>query len=103
KIKVKDKMGKILDPEQLSGGTIDQLYLSVRLAMGMKIFNDSKVFFLFDDPFIKSDIDRLKTQLDILFKLADEGFQFFYFSAKKAVLDFVEKSKNSEIVSIYKL
>ena len=103
KIKVKDKMGKILNPEQLSGGTIDQLYLSVRLAMGMKIFNDSKGFFLFDDPFIKSDIDRLKTQLDILFKLADEGFQFFYFSAKKAVLDFVEKSKNSEIVSIYKL
>ena len=63
----------------------DQLYFAVRVALGSKLLPDEKAFFLLDDPFIKSDTQRLKKQLGMLLELSRIGWQVLYFSAKDEV------------------
>lgn len=70
---------------KLSGGAYDQLYFSVRMALGERLFKGEKGFFILDDPFIKSDFERLQRQLEMLKRVAETGWQIIYFSAKKEV------------------
>lgn len=85
KIRATMKTGDSLDADKLSGGAYDQLYLSIRLALGEKLLKGSKGFLILDDPFIKADIDRLGTQLDILKRISKQGWQILYFTAKDEV------------------
>lgn len=73
--------------DQLSGGAYDQLYFSIRLALGEKLLAGETGFFILDDPFIKADPDRLKILLNMLLQVADSGWQVLYFSAKGEVRD----------------
>lgn len=91
KIKVKLKNGKFLDPEKLSSGTYDQLYFSIRLALGEKLLKGKKGFFILDDPFIKYDPYRLKRQIEMLRKLSELGWQIIYFSAKGEIKDILDE------------
>jgi DNA repair exonuclease SbcCD ATPase subunit len=84
-IEVKCMDGKILGAQKLSGGTYDQLYLSIRLALGEKLLKGKKGFFIMDDPFIKADPDRLKRQIDVLRRISKLGWQIIYFSAKEEI------------------
>ena len=43
---------------ELSRGTVDQLYLAVRLALLDLLYGEAKVPLLLDDPFVKFDADR---------------------------------------------
>jgi hypothetical protein len=79
--------GKILEAEKLSGGAYDQLYLSIRLALGEKLLKGKKGFFIMDDPFVKADSDRLKRQIEMLWRIKDLGWQILYFSAKGEIKD----------------
>ena len=81
------KTGEILDADKLSGGAYDQLYLCIRLALGEKLLEGTKGFFIMDDPFIKADIDRLAKQLNVLKRISEEGWQILYFTAKDEVKD----------------
>ena len=93
-----DREGLEQSPEMLSGGAYDQLYFSIRLALGEKILGREKGFLVLDDPFIKADAGRLEKQLQMLIGLCQEGWQILYFSAKdevKAVLN--EKIGQGEI------
>ncbi|MCK4527844.1 AAA family ATPase [candidate division WOR-3 bacterium] len=83
--------GKRLNAEQLSGGAYDQLYLSVRLALGEELLSGEKGFFILDDPFIKASPDRLKSQMDLLKEVKGYGWQIIYFSAKGEVKEMLEK------------
>lgn len=85
KIRVRFKDGNPLDAEKLSGGAYDQLYLSIRLALGEKLLKGNKGFFIMDDPFIKADTERLQKQIDILKKISESGWQIIYFTAKGEV------------------
>jgi len=87
KIKVRRKDGTILEAEKLSGGAYDQLYLSIRLALGEKLLKGKKGFFIMDDPFVKADPDRLQRQIQTLRKISELGWQVIYFSAKGEVRD----------------
>ncbi|MDI3543063.1 MAG: repair protein SbcC/Rad50 [Candidatus Atribacteria bacterium] len=82
KIQVRRKDNMMLEAEKLSGGAYDQLYFSIRLALGEKLLEDKKGFFIMDDPFIKADPDRLQRQVETLKKFAKLGWQVIYFSAK---------------------
>jgi exonuclease SbcC len=86
-IEVRLRSGTTLDASQLSGGTWDQLYLAVRLALGQSLLGGRKGFFLMDDPFVKADPDRLLRQLDLLKKLVALGWQVIYFTAKAEVTE----------------
>ncbi len=87
KIVVKLNDGKSQDASKLSGGAYDQLYLSIRLALGDKLLKGKKGFFIMDDPFIKADPSRLEKQMEILKKISSMGWQIIYFSAKGEVKD----------------
>lgn len=81
-LKVVRHDGAELDAEKLSGGAFDQLYFSIRLALGEKYLQGQKGFFILDDPFIKADPVRLTVLLQILFEISAAGWQILYFSAK---------------------
>ena len=87
KIQVKRRDGKILTAEKLSGGAYDQLYLSIRLALGEKLLKGKKGFFIMDDPLVKADPDRLQRQIQTLKKIAELGWQVTYFYAKGEIKD----------------
>ena len=91
RIQVKRRDGKILAAEKLSGGAYDQLYLSIRLALGEKLLQGKKGFFIMDDPFIKADPDRLQRQIGALKKISELGWQVMYFSAKGEIKDALEE------------
>jgi len=86
-IEVKRMDGEILGAEKLSGGAYDQLYFSIRLALGEKLLKGNKGFFIMDDPFVKADPDRLKRQINALKKITKLGWQVLYFSAKGEIYD----------------
>ncbi|HHX87975.1 MAG TPA: AAA family ATPase [Firmicutes bacterium] len=87
KIMVSPAEGPALCAGQLSGGAYDQLYFSIRLALGEKLLAGGRGFFILDDPFIKADPDRLRILLNMLLQVADSGWQVLYFSAKGEVRD----------------
>ena len=99
KIEVIRKDGKILEVEKLSGGAYDQLYLSIRLALGEKLLKGNKGFFIMDDPFVKSDEIRLKRQIKMLMNISKMGWQILYFSAKREVRDALKSYIKNETIN----
>ena len=102
-IKVKMRDGKILDVEKLVGGSYDQLYFSIRLALGEKLLKGNKGFFIMDDPFVKADQDRLKRQIEILKNISKTGWQILYFSAKGEVFNVLNKDIENGKVNYIKV
>lgn len=98
KVLVHTKNKNVLDALKLSGGAYDQLYLSIRLALGGELLE--KGFFIMDDPFIKSDIERLQRQIELLWKIVDEGWQILYFTAKEEVKEALKKEILEERVNL---
>jgi DNA repair exonuclease SbcCD ATPase subunit len=87
KIEVIHSDGTILGADKLSGGSYDQLYFSIRLALGEKLLKGKKGFFIMDDPFVKADPERLQRQVEMLKKISKLGWQVIYFSAKGEIKD----------------
>jgi len=86
-VQVKRRDGEALAARKLSGGAWDQLYFSIRLALGEKLLQGGKGFFIMDDPFVKADPVRLREQLDVLMRICEQGWQVVYFTAKGEVKD----------------
>jgi len=103
KIVVTKSNGEELDAKKLSGGAYDQLYFSIRLALGDKLMKGEKGFFIMDDPFIKADKIRLKHQMKVLKNICEMGWQILYFSAKDEVKECLEneiKKGNVQLIEI---
>ena len=98
-IEVRRKDGAILKAEKLSGGAYDQLYFSIRVALGEKILKGKKGFFILDDPFIKADPDRLRRQMETLKNISKNGWQILYFSSKGEVKNLLEKDMKDNTVN----
>jgi exonuclease SbcC len=92
-----------LSPWQLSGGTYDQLYFSIRLALGEKLLAEEKGFFILDDPFVKASHDRLRILMDMLKDISKSGWQVIYFSAKEEVKDMLGKDKEVKFIELEKI
>jgi exonuclease SbcC len=107
KMEVKREDRVTLSPEKLSGGAYDQLYLTVRLALGERLLRGKPGFFIMDDPFIKADSHRLVRQVDVLKRVSSLGWQIMYFSAKEEIMEVLRKDvergvvKGIEIQSIF--
>ncbi|WP_455257559.1 ATP-binding protein [Peptoniphilus asaccharolyticus] len=56
--------GKMVEAEKLSNGTIDQLYLGLRLAVSEMLYKDAPI--ILDDHFIQYDDERCKETLKFL-------------------------------------
>ena len=53
---------KLLQPQQLSAGTVDQIYFSVRMAVSQMLYDEPMPLIL-DDSFVLYDDERLKNTL----------------------------------------
>lgn len=100
RLEVKLKNGKVLETNQLSAGAYDQLYFSIRLALGEKLLNKSKGFFILDDPFVKADPIRLRGQLKMLKEISKLGWQVLYFSAKGEIKEALSLDIKQGIVNL---
>jgi len=100
KIEVIRKDEVTLSPWQLSGGTYDQLYFSIRLALGEKLFGEERGFFILDDPFIKASRNRLIILMKMLKNISKSGWQIIYFSAKEEVREILGKDKKVKFIEL---
>ncbi len=57
-----------IELESLSGGTLDQLYLSLRVSLGNILSGKKSIPLIFDDSFVQYDSKRLKNSLEMLSK-----------------------------------
>ena len=77
--------GKELD--YLSSGTVDQAYLSLRLALSSLMFKGSEPLpILLDDALTQYDDNRAKTALEYLKKYAENG-QIIMFTCHRSLYD----------------
>lgn len=91
--------GKYVSAEKLSGGTIEQLYLSLRLSMAKEI-SDENMPIILDEAFAYYDDERLKNTLEFLSNKFKEN-QIILFTCtnrEKEVLD--KLNKNYKIIML---
>ena len=72
---------------ELSGGTVDQLFLSLRLAfsqaiMTARVGSSSRQFLFFDEPIISFDEQRSNSFLDLLLDYSENFVQVFLISPR---------------------
>jgi len=102
-IKVKNKHDEIIEIFQLSGGALDQLNFSIRLALGEKLLQETPGFFIMDDPFIKADSMRLKNQISLLKLISQLGWQVLYFTCKDEILNCFKQDIDNKTVNFLEL
>lgn len=103
KIKVVRKDNQMIDIEKISGGTYDQLYFTIRLALGEQILQDKTGFFILDDPFLKADSERLPRQIEMLRKICNFGWQVLYFTSKDEIINALRNDIKSGYVNYIQL
>jgi uncharacterized protein YhaN len=67
-----EEKGDFVQPEELSGGAIDEFYLACRLALANLIYGESLPPLILDDPFVNFDPVRLGCTLDFLRQLSQK-------------------------------
>ena len=98
---------------ELSRGTIDQLYVSLRLAISDIMSNEYKIPFIIDDAFIHFDGVRTQRVMEVLYDISGTQ-QIIVFTCKKEIINQVpdafvihleksdEKGRVTEIKKNYK-
>ena len=79
--------------EDLSTGTIEQVFLSLRMGFASKIAEGEGLFLILDDAFQYSDWERRPRLVEQVIDLAKDGWQIIYFSMDNHIRDlFMEKA-----------
>ena len=81
--------------EYFSGGCVDQMYLSLRLALTDMLFKDNTIFMLLDQPFLQYDEKRKKNAI-MLFDSLGEKRQIILFEND---VERFSPNKNIEILT----
>ncbi len=89
-----------VSPFELSQGTYDLLYLTIRLTLATKLLDDEPGFLLLDDAFVHSDATRVAREAAILEDLAANGWQIMYFSFRKAIRDAIAASDTGSVIAL---
>ena len=71
----------------MSKGTMEQIYLSLRLAAADIIFENERKPMLLDDAFVAYDNKRMAMTLSSLFQTVEQAVIFSCHTREKAVLD----------------
>lgn len=88
---------------ELSRSEWTQLYTSIRVALGEKLLEGEKGFFLVEEPFIHADPERLLKELDMLKNLSERGWQTIYFTAKSEIREELPKLLDVDIIELARL
>ncbi|SFL63595.1 ATP-binding protein [Salibacterium qingdaonense] len=78
---VEDTHGFRFTPEELSRGTAEQLYLSLRLALAESYHHNQTLPFILDDPFVNFDRERQSMVFSLLTNLSSHR-QILYFTCE---------------------
>lgn len=82
--------------EELSQGTIDQLYICLRLAIGEVMSEKHKLPFIIDDAFVHFDQRRTRQMIDILEQIGLNR-QVILFTCKKEITQMLSRDKVIEL------
>ena len=82
--------GREVRPELLSRGTLEQIYLALRLAVGNVVTKEETLPILLDEAFAMYDDDRLAQTLQTLSTLQN---QIFLFTCQKREVEMLKKMK----------
>ncbi|QQK07708.1 ATP-binding protein [Miniphocaeibacter halophilus] len=91
-----DKIGEFKDVNSLSRGTMDQLYLGLRIALSNEIFNEEE-FIIFDDAFNNFDDYRLLKTLKYL-KNISENRQIIIFTCQEREKNLLNNLLEKEVI-----
>ena len=90
-------------PEQLSSGTIDQVYLALRIASVKMIEKESETIPLFfDEPFSQYDEERTKNALRLLIDESSHR-QIFLYTCKKREVELAGELERNGAINIINL
>jgi uncharacterized protein YhaN len=82
--------GVLFSEDFLSTGSLEQLYLSLRLAMAEIMFPKIKVPIFLDEPFVSYDKVRLGRVLDYLVAQKDK-YQLFIFTCQEREMEIIKE------------
>lgn len=99
-IRVERADGQGLSPYELSQGTYDLLYLTIRLQLASKLLNDEPGFLLLDDAFVHSDASRVAREIEVLTELVAAGWQIVYFSFRDSIREAVATAEAGSIIEL---
>lgn len=85
-LKIRRQDGTVFEPFELSQGTIEQLYIAMRLAFIKNTADIANLPILVDDGFVNFDAKRKEIVYDLLLELS-ENVQVFFFTFDRAVLE----------------
>ncbi len=84
-----DSEGNKWQSEDLSRGTVEPLYISLRLAFIEATKETIKFPIIIDDPFVNLDTERLKKMYELLTQF-DKEIQLIYFSFDQRIHSFID-------------
>ena len=90
-ITVGDPRNPEVEPDQLSGGSRDQLYFAFRLAVADQLSGGEPLPLLLDEPFVNLDHEHQERALDILADLGSSGRQVIYFTMLPEMAESLER------------
>lgn len=79
-LKVQHADGTKFEPKELSQATVEQLYISLRVAVAQVWSEEQKLPFLMDDSFVNFDEQRTNLAIKLINRLALQGYQFLFFT-----------------------
>jgi AAA domain-containing protein len=87
-----DNNNRNISIDSLSGGTIDQLYLSLRISLSNILSGNQNIPIILDDSFVQYDSNRLKKSIEMLAK-ESERRQVILFTCQEREVE-IAKSMN---------
>lgn len=91
--------GTKFEPKELSQATVEQLYISIRVAVAQVWSDEQKLPFLMDDSFVNFDHHRTNLAIKLINKLALQGYQFLFFTCHQHIKDKLASEPNNHIFS----
>lgn len=91
--------GTKFEPKELSQATVEQLYISIRVAVAQVWSDEQKLPFLMDDSFVNFDHHRTNLAIKLINKLALQGYQFLFFTCHQHIKDKLASEPNNQIFS----
>lgn len=86
-IRIETKNGKVIPVGKLSQGTIEQIYMSLRLAAAEIIFEDDKKPILLDDAFVMYDNKRMANTMKFMAENLEQVIVFSCHTREKVMAD----------------
>ncbi|NLP49962.1 AAA family ATPase [Bacillus sp. RO1] len=96
-LKVQHADGTKFEPKELSQATVEQLYISLRVAVAQVWSEEQKLPFLMDDSFVNFDEQRTNLAIKLINRLALQGYQFFFFTCHHHIKEKLADDQNNRI------